>query len=30
LFATLLAFTHQEMAFLERETSVIDRPEQLS
>jgi hypothetical protein len=30
MFADPAGFTHQEMAFLERETSVIDRPEQLS
>jgi hypothetical protein len=30
LFADPSGFTHQEMAFLERETSVIERPEQLS
>lgn len=30
LFADPNGFTHQEMAFLERETSVIERPEQLS
>lgn len=29
LFADTSKFSHQEMAFLERETSVIDRPEQL-
>ena len=30
MFADPSGFTHQEMAFLERETSVIERPEQLS
>lgn len=30
LFADPSGFSHQEMAFLERETSVIERPEQLS
>ena len=30
MFADPTGFTNQEMAFLERETSVIERPEQLS
>ena len=30
MFADPAGFTNQEMAFLERETSVIERPEQLS
>ena len=30
MFADPAKFTYQEMAFLERETSLIDRPEQLS
>ncbi|MHC1709962.1 MAG: hypothetical protein AB9819_06100 [Methanomassiliicoccales archaeon] len=30
MFADPAEFTHQEMAFLERETSLVERPEQIS